>query len=210
MKKLLIVCAGNFAREVYWHAQNSKGFNNDFIIKGFLEGNIPLKSDYSLLPMPVIDNVLNYAPAIDDVFVIANADANIKETLANILVSKGAQFTNLIHNTAQIAENAKIGVDVIISPFCMVSVNTIIGSHVTINSFNSIGHDAIIGDYTSLMSHVDITGNVEVGTHTYWGSGSRALPESKIGNHAKIGAGSLVIRKVKEGQTVFGIPALPI
>ena len=33
---------------------------------------------------------------------------------------------------------------------------------------------------------------------------------SKIGNHAKIGAGSVVLKKVKEGQTVFGVPAMPI
>ena len=210
MKKLLIVCTGDYAREVYWHAQNSKGYGTEYVIKGFLEGNVPLKEEYDLFPMPVIDNVINYQICEDDVFVIANSDGKLKEKLAVMLEAKKAKFINLLHNTSQVALRTKLGCDVIIGPFCMVSVDVVIGNHIILNSYDSLGHDAVLGDFTSVMSHVDITGKVNVGTHTYWGSGSRALPSSKIGNYAKIGAGSVVLKKVKEGQTVFGVPAMPI
>lgn len=210
MKKLIIVCTGDYAREVYWHAQNSKGYGTEFVIKGFLEGNVPLKSEYKLFPMPVIDNVINYKVHEDDAFVIANSNCHLKEALAEILEKKNAKFYNLIHNTAQVASRTKLGCDIIIGPFCMISVDVVIGNHVMLNCFDSLGHDVVIGDFTSIMSHVDITGKTLVGNHTYWGSGSRALPSSKIGNHTKIGAGSVVLKKVKDGQTVFGVPAMPI
>jgi len=210
MKKLLIVCTGDYAREVYWHAQNSKGYGTEFVIKGFLEGNVPLKAEYNLFPMPVIDNVINYKICDDDVFVIANSDGKLKEELAEILERKKAKFINIIHNTTQIASSAKFGYDVIIGPFCMVSVDSVIGNHVMLNCFDSLGHDVVIGNFTSIMSHVDITGNCKVEDHTFWGSGARALPGSRIGNYAKIGAGSVVLKKVHAGETVFGVPAMPI
>ena len=43
-----------------WHVQNSNGYGIEFVLKGFLEGNVPFKEEYALFPMPVIDNVINY------------------------------------------------------------------------------------------------------------------------------------------------------
>lgn len=211
MKQLLIVTTGDFSREVYWHAKNSIGYGVNFMVKGFLEGNLSCDySKYTNLPAEVLGNIESYEFEDDDVFVIANASGRLKSILVDMIEKKGGKFINLIHKTSIVAESAKIGEDVIIGPFVSVSVDTTIGNHVMLNSYTSIGHDASIGDYTSIMAHVDITGKVKVGVGTYWGSGSRALPSSKIGDHAKIGAGSVVLKKVKAGQTVFGVPATAI
>ena len=211
MHNLLIVGTGGFAREVFWHAQNSIGFGETFYTKGFLEGNIPLRMGYyDNLPLPVFSNILDYCIAKDDVFVIAIADINAKIAISKIIDEKGGEYINLIHKTSMVSEKVNIGKDVILCPFTTVSVNVNIGNHIMLNSYSSLGHDAILGDYTSVMAHVDITGNVEVGKATYWGSGSRALPHSKIGEHSLVGAGSVVLKKVKAGQTVFGNPAMPI
>lgn len=211
MKNLLIVGTGDFAREVYWHAQNSLGYGKEFLIKGFLEGNIPLRPEaYKILPLSVYDNVANYKIEKDDVFVIAIANTLAKIAIAKILEAKNAKFINLIHKTSMIADDAKLGKDVILCQFTTVSSNVTIQDHVMLNAYTSLGHDAILGKYSSCMGHVDITGHVVVGEGTYWGSGSRALPHSKIGDYAKVGAGSVVLRKVKAGQTVFGVPATEI
>ena len=211
MKELLIVGTGGFAREVYWHAHNSLGYGTEFIIKGFLEGNIPLDhSKYSLLPAQVLENILNYKISQNDVFVLALANSRLKELFAGIIASNGGKFINLLHKTAMVSDTAKLGIGIILCQFTSISCNTVVGNHAMLNAYSSLGHDAVIGDYSSIMGHVDITGNVSVGTHTFWGSGSRALPSSKIGNYATVGAGSVVIRKVKDGKTVFGVPAMEI
>lgn len=211
LKNLLIIGTGGFAREVFWHAQNSIGFGKTFIIKGFLEGNIALRFGcYDDLPLPVFNNVIDYSIEKDDVFVIAIADVNAKIAIAKIIDKKGGMYLNLIHKTSMVSEKANMGTDVILCPFTTVSVNVKIGNHVMLNSYSSLGHDATLGDYISIMGHVDITGNVKVEKASYWGSGARALPHSKIGEHSLIGAGSVVLKKVKAGQTVFGNPAVPI
>ena len=52
MKNLIIIGAGGFAREVYWNAQKTEGFNSDWKIKGFLDGDVKLSDeDYKKLPI---------------------------------------------------------------------------------------------------------------------------------------------------------------
>ena len=45
MKNLIIIGVGGFAREVYWHAQFSHGFNTEWTIKGFLDGDVKLADE---------------------------------------------------------------------------------------------------------------------------------------------------------------------
>ena len=211
MKNVVIIGTGGFAREIYGILHSSIGFGTDFIFKCFIEGDVPISNERNeLLPGPFCGTVLDYIPDKDDVFAMGIADMEAKERIVTIVKSKGGSFLSLIHKTALVSEYAKIGEGVVICPYCGISCNVVIGDHVTINSFSGVGHDAEIGAFSSIMSHVDITGNVHVGSHTFWGSGSRALPHSKIGSHATIGAGSVVLKKVKDNQTVFGVPAKSI
>lgn len=211
MKKLVIIGTGGFAREVYWHAQNSLGYGNEYIFKCFVEGNVPIDENrIKTLPDVFEGSILEYKVQEDDVFTIAIANSEVKKFIASYVTQKGGNFINLIHKTTMISPLSKVGKGIILCPFTSVSCNVHIGNYVMLNSYSSIGHDAIIGDYSSIMGHVDITGNVVVGESTYWGSGSRALPHSKIGDHSVVGAGSVVLKRIKSGITVFGNPAMPI
>lgn len=208
MKQLLIIGTGGFAREVYWHAQNSQGYKTDFEIKGFLEGTMPFSPEkYTLLPAPVFENVYNYKIESDDVFVIALANAKVKHDIADIIDKKGGEFINLIHNTALISPISKLGKDLILCPYTIVTCNTQIGDHVMFNLYSSLGHDSIVGDYTSIMCYVDIAGNVQIGTHNFWGNCSLAIPGSRIGNNVTVGAGAVILKQVMDDSTVVGVPA---
>ncbi len=55
MKDLIIIGVGGFAREVYWHAQNSIGYRTEWDIKGFLDGDVILsEKEYNKLPLRVL------------------------------------------------------------------------------------------------------------------------------------------------------------
>ena len=208
MKQLLIIGVGGFAREVYELAQNSLGYQTDWIIKGFIDGTVKLpKEKYDLLEAPVWDNVEKYEIAEEDVFVCAVADPEIKMHLCQIIENRGGDFINLIHTTATVSPRAIMGRGIILGRLTGISCDVRIGNHVLLNTCSAVGHDASIGSFTSIMSYVDITGNAEIGERTYWGSGARCLPHSKIEHDSVVGAGSVVLKKVKAHQTVFGVPA---
>lgn len=208
MKNLLIVGTGGLAIEIYEYAQYSLGYGSDYIIRGFIEGDIPCDyNNYQKLPAKVYGNCVEYKIQNDDVFVIAIADPIVKEKVVNIVLNKGGKFINLIHKTAIVSKNAKLGKGIFLAPFTLVTSDAIIEDFVMLNAYSTITHGCKIGAYSSVMGHVSINGNTLVGHHTYWGSGSRCLPGSKIGNYAKIGAASLAMKRVKDNATVLGVPA---
>lgn len=211
MKNLVIIGTGGFAREVYWLARKSVGFDKEYTVKGFVEGDAPVSEErLQLLSGPFFGRLPDYDIEPDDVFVIAIADSQVKEKLAKLVTDKGGRFTNVIAESAFVAPTAELGTDIVLCQNTFVSDHVSIGNHVVINVASGVGHDSCIGDYSSLMGGVSICGGVQVGSYTYWGTGSIALPHSRIGNHANVGTNSLILRKVKNGRTVFGSPAVYI
>lgn len=211
MKHLIIIGVGGFAREVYWHAQDSIGYGTEWDIKGFLDGDVRLEDEeYKKLELPLLGDVNCYEIEADDVFFCAIGNSAARKRIVESMLGKNAEFITLIHNTALIHGNAKLGIGCLIGPRTGIGDHAILGNHVVLNSASGIGHDAQIGNYVSIMSCVDITGYCQIAEGVMFGSGARILPHGKVGAYATIGAGSVVLRKVKAGTTVFGNPAVSI
>lgn len=211
MKHLVIIGTGSFAREVYSVAKGAIGYNIEWDIKGFIDGDVKSSiEDYEKLLVPVWGDVYNYNIEKDDVFCCAIGEPEIRRRIISIIESRGGEFISLIHESAYICDTAQLGNGVIVGVFTTIGDNAVIGNHVVFNSMVGIAHDAIIGDYTCMMTHVNITGYCIIGECTYWGSGSRILPKGKVGNNSFIGAGSVVLKKVKANKKVFGVPAVEI
>lgn len=67
MKHLIIIGIGGFAREVFWHAHESRGYGADWDIKGFLDGDVKLApEEYEKLSAPVVGDVVSYEPQPED------------------------------------------------------------------------------------------------------------------------------------------------
>ena len=209
MKHLIIVGAGDFGRELYWHAKKSIGYGISWDLKGYLDDN-PAVTEGNKLCMPFLGGIRDYMINPDDVFTCAICNPPVRKKVIHILLEKGAEFISVIHSTALIQETAKLGTGIILCPYTTVNDHAVLGDYVMLNEMTTIGHDANIGNYTCTMGHVDITGFAKVGETSYFGSGARALPHSRIGNNAFVGAGSVVIRRVRDNTKVFGVPALPI
>ena len=211
MKHLIIIGVGGFAREVYWHAQDSLGYKTEWDLKGFLDGDVKLSDEeYAKLKLPVLGDINSYSIEPDDVFVCAIADPAVKKKLTNIISQRDGNFINLIHKTAIIHGNVKMGIGNIFCPFSHVFDSSVIGNHVIFNCQSGLGHDSKVGDYSSFMGYAGLNGYAQAGNEVYFGDGAIALPHSKIEDRAYIGARSVVFKRVREGQKVFGNPALPI
>lgn len=111
MKHLIIIGVGGFARELYWHAQESLGYSSDWNLKGFLDGDVKLNDDeYKKLQLPVLGNINDYKIEDEDVFICAVAEPNIKVKLVGRILERGGKFINLIHKTARIHGTVKMEV----------------------------------------------------------------------------------------------------
>ena len=208
MKHLIIIGAGNFGRELYWHAKLSVGYKNDFIIKGYIDDIYdPSLEKYKRLSAPWLGKITDYRIQEDDVFICAIGDGGGRAAAIKLIKERGGEFINLIHKTSIIQGVVGIGKGVFVGPYTVIGDHAKLGNHVMVNTHSAIGHDAIVGDYTCIMSYVDITGWSVIGEKVFLASGCRITPGTKIGDNAYIGIGSVVLRRVKSGTKVFGNPA---
>lgn len=208
MKNLIICGTGALARELYWHLMGSFGYGTEWVLKGFLDGSVPVgESEYKKLQLPVLGVFNDYKIERDDVFTCGVGTPRIRKDFIETIESHGGKFINVIHKTALVQGNAKLGTGIVLCPFAYVNDNAVVEDHVLINMMSGLGHDASIGKYSCLMGHVELCGFVSAGEETYFGCGAKVLPHSKIGDNAFIGAGSVVLKNVKAGKKVFGNPA---
>lgn len=206
---LIIVGAGGLGREVYsWLSQEIKE-KNDYKIKGFIDDN-PHSLDGYDYSAKVIGTIFDYQPNPGEKLVLSILDPFVKKEIIKSLSEKGAKFYRLIHPSAILGFNVKIGKGCIISPNCILTNDIKIGNFVFINTNSTIGHDAVIGDFTSINGKVEITGKVKVGSGCLFGVGAKVIPGRKIGDDVVVGAGSVVIRNVGSNVSIFGNPAKKI
>lgn len=207
MKDIIIVGASGFGREVAQYIEdiNASKPIPEWNILGFIDDN-PNALDGIGHGYSVIDSIKHHNPLDSSFYVCALASPKVKKSIVELLESKGAKFTTLIHPTAQISRYAKIGNGCIITPNSNVNTEAELGKFVAVLA-SGIGHDAIVEDFSTLSGHVCVNGHVYIGKGTYVGCGALIAPGKKIGDEATIGIGSVVVTNVKAGITVFGNPA---
>jgi len=206
---LIIVGAGGMGREVFsWLTQEIKE-KKDLKVLGFIDDNPHALGDLSY-PVKIIGNIIDYMPRTTERYVLAILEPKTRIKIASLLMAKGAFFYTLVHPTAIIGTNVRIGMGSVICPNCILTNDIDVGKFVFINTSSTVGHDVAIGDFTSINGKVEITGNVKVGKGCLFGVGAKVIPGRCIGDGATVGAGSVVIRNVPAGVTVFGNPAKKI
>ncbi|MEH7502857.1 acetyltransferase [Neobacillus drentensis] len=209
MKRLIIIGAGGFGREILTWAKDIQKENNLWEEICFIDDNLDDLNRFNL-DNKVFSTIEEYEPQKGEYLICGIGSVTDKVRICSQLLKKGAKFTNLIHPTAIVAENAVLGIGAILCPYSIVSNNAIMGDFVTLDSFSIIGHDAKIGNGCMVAGHSNIMGNVNIEDSVYVGGGVTVLPQIRIQKNATIGAGSVVIRNVKENTTVFGNPAVKV
>ena len=208
MKNLIIIGAGGMGRTLYDIARESIGFGEDFLIKGFIDDNIEALDEFENYP-PILGRISEYIPAEKDVFTFSIGGDSRRKCIES-LIERGAEFINIIHKTARIGTNVKLGVGNIIAAFTTLGADCKVGDYNLIQSYTVIGHDAQIGDFNRIDTHVTCVGGIKIKNETTIHTSAVINHKVVVEDKAKVGACSFVIRKVKEGQTVFGVPAKKI
>jgi len=211
MKRIAIIGAGGFAREVAWMLEDISDATNQetsgYVRAGFLVSDAsrigpydsPVLGDFSWLESNHVDAL---AMGIGTPAVRLKLAEELKERFPHIawpvLVHPSVKWQR---RTMQVGEGVIIcagsiaTVSVRFEPFCMVNLSC------------TIGHEAVIGRGCVLNPTVNISGGVELGSAVLVGTGAQILQYVKIGDGATIGAGAVVNKDVNAETTVVGIPA---
>ena len=207
MKHLVIIGAGGMGREVYHLATECNGFGTEYEIKGFLDDNPRALDGFEFPYPPILASINDYILDKDDVFTCSIGDVRTKVKIIEYIESKGGKFFSLIHPDVHINKTTKIGEGLLVFHNVHVGCDAKIGNHVMLQSYAAIGHDVRIGDYCRIDPKASIVGGVIVGDRVTLHTMCVLNHKVVVGDDAIIGALSFVIRKVKPGITVFGIPA---
>lgn len=211
MKHLIIIGARGWGREIYAAVRNTKAYQDqEYDVKGFLDDKTDaldgLKGDFP----PILGSVESYEVQPDDVFFCAMGDSQWRKHYAEMISSKGGRFISVINPTARINPTATIGEGTYIGAYSIISDNVLVGDHCVLQCFNDVGHDVVIGDYVSIESYVFMGGGAKIGNMSTMHTKSSVIPHKTIGKNCVVGINSVVMRNIKDGITVFGIPAKEI
>ena len=205
MKKLIIIGAGGMGRTVYSNALESLGYGEKFVVEGFIDDNLQALDGFSGYP-PILGTIRDYQPQSDDVFVSSIGSA-VRRPCMEEIIARGGEFIELIHQTARVYQNARLGKGNFIGAFSVIGNDVVIGDYNMIQSYTVIGHDARIGSWNRIDTHVSCGGGIVVDDDVNIHTGSVISHKVVVESGAHVGACSFVIRRVKAGTTVFGNPA---
>lgn len=209
MKKIAIIGAGGFGREVKMLIDQINKKEKQFEIVGFFDDKL-----YSERI-----NGLNYLGNLKDLnswnsllsIVVAIADPKTKKKIVESITNPNVDFPNLIHPSVLIGyDDVKIGKGNIICAGVIVTVNIVIKDFIILNLSCTVGHDTTIYSYSSFMPSVNISGEVTIEEGVYVGTGAKIINQVAIGNYTIVGAGAVVSKSLPANCTAVGIPAKPI
>lgn len=205
MKNLIIIGAGGMGRTIYSNAKECLGYGEKFQVKGFIDDNILALDGFEGYPS-IIGTIRDYQPQKEDVFV-SSIGGSARRPCMEQIINRGGEFVELIHKTARIYQNAKLGKGNFVGAYTVIGNDAVIGDYNMIQSYSVIGHDVRIGNWNRIDTHVTCVGGIVIEDETNIHTSAVINHGVTVGTGAHIGALSFVIRKVKPGTTVCGNPA---
>lgn len=206
MRCIAIYGASGFGREVLplvRRAYSSSDTTIVFVDDGMADGTILSFEQFLARSEP------------DKQAVIAIANGQIRQTLADRCAAAGVGVAEVRADNALTLDNVTIGEGAILCGFTHLTSDIRIGRHFHANIYSYVAHDCVIGDFVTFAPGVKCNGNVHIDDHAYIGSGAilkQGTPDRplRIGRGAVVGMGAVVTKDVAPGATVIGNPARPM
>jgi sugar O-acyltransferase (sialic acid O-acetyltransferase NeuD family) len=216
-KRLVIVGAGGFAREVRWLAQEitaARGPAEGYDFVGYVVSDPSAAGPHDSRPETLGDLswLASHREAWDVLALgIGNPAPRLKVAAELEDIWGKACWPALVHPTVRMdAASCHVGHGALLCAGVIGTVNLIFEPFAMVNLSCTIGHEAVIGRAACLNPTVNISGGVTIGPGVLVGTGAQVLQYVEVGAGATVGAGAVVSKPVPAGITVVGIPAKPL
>ncbi len=110
--------------------------------------------------------------------------------------NKGYLFETLVHPSAIVASNVKLGEGVQVMAGAIIQPNVTIGQNTIINTGASLDHDCQIGRHVHIAPRATLSGNVKVADYVHIAVGATLIQGLVIGESAMIRAGATIITDI--------------
>lgn len=140
-------------------------------------------------------------------FFIGIGDNKTRESLFNKIRKSDKRIVNLIHPSATVASDVKIGSGVAIMAGAVANTGAIIGDGVILNTGCSVDHNCKIGDFAHVSVGANLAGTVCVDERTFIGAGATVINNIFIVKDSVIGAGAVVVNNIDKNGVYVGVPA---
>ncbi len=201
MKKIIIFGAGGHAKVIADIAMK-----NGFEIEGFLDDNCAGATVVGFPVLGKIDDCEKYKETC--CFAIGIGNNAVRKKIFEKYPD--FEYPVLIHPTASIGIETKIGKGTVVMPMVVVNACAEVGDFTVLNSGSVVEHDCRVGDFTLIAPNATLCGVVKVGNEVWMGAGSSVNPTVKICDGVTIGSGGIVIKDITESGTYVGVPVSKI
>ncbi len=138
-------------------------------------------------------------------FVIAIGNNEIRK---KIVEENDVHYVSIVHPSAIIGRNVKIGQGTVVMAGAIINPCTEIGKHCIINTKAVVEHDNVIEDYAHVSPNAVLGGTVRIGIATHVGIGATVKNNVKICSNCIVGAGAVVLKNIGEAGVYYGVPAV--
>lgn len=122
----------------------------------------------------------------------------------------GFIFPAVIHPSAIVSDNARLGQGIYVGPGAIVNAGAAVGDGCIINSGAIIEHDCRLGNFVHVAPGVVLSAGVTVGDRSHLGTGTCTAHYLTIGEDTIVGAGSVVVKDLPSRAVCVGSPAKKI
>lgn len=208
MKKLIIVGAGDFGREVSWVVERLNAQAPTWDLLGFVD-DAPDVQGAIIDGYPVLGPVSMLESVAEETWVVCSIGTGKtrKKVIERVLQNQSLRPATLIDPAAIVGRNTRVGEGCVVCAGTVLAISSRLEPHTIINLNCTIGHDTVLEPFCTVHPGTNLSGKVHVGQCTDIGTGTKIIQGLTVCPGCTLGAGAVVVRDITEPGTYVGIPA---
>lgn len=201
-ERLIIIGASALGREFCSYARDC-----GMTVAGFLDDRANILDGYVGYPA-ILASPEAYDIRPGDRFICSVGETEARARYVALIESRGGRFVSLVHPSAHVGFNVRIGEGSVIRPLAAVGNDVVIGRHVILGMQSQVAHDCHVGDCVTISPGCHIAGWCTIRDRAFLGIHSAVVPHVDLGADGKVfvAAGAIVTQSFGQG-TLMGVPA---